>query len=51
MSVTLVGTPDPEPCPHKWHYIDERDLWWCSICRRVEPHDDDGGDDDGGLAA
>ena len=51
MTITLVGTPDPEPCPHSWKWVDNHDLWYCPLCRRVESDDDDPGDDDGGLAA
>lgn len=54
MTITLVGTPDPEPpCVHYWHAIDRNEVVLvCSYCRQTWSLDDPpDGDDDGGQAA
>jgi hypothetical protein len=32
-----------DTCDHRWHWHDERDLWWCHRCRAAM-FDDDVGD-------
>ena len=52
MTVTLVGTPDPQPCPvHYWETTDRHeDVYRCRYCGQTWSLDDDPDGDDGWAA-